>query len=551
MIFSDSPSQKAIERMMTQVKGFPPRGSGVMVLRRFEYTAEMCDCRLCLYYNRKKKCTVSQCQSSMNVIEITTEKKPAQDTIRLAAYCRVSSDSEDQLHSFAAQIRYYKDYERRHPQYRLVDIYADEGITGTCMDKRDDLHRLIRDCKKGLIDRIIVKSVSRFARNTQELLATIRFLKDIGVSVYFEEQGIDTDKLNSEMIVTFPGMAAQQESESISGNMRWSYKKRMESGDFNCCAPAYGFDLIDGNLVINETEAVVVRILTNEKYKGDAILNKTYIRDCLSKKVMINNGERPKYYVENNHPAIIDSCTFGRVQEEMARRSGKRKVKQVGTKTEQGRYSSKYALTELLICGECGTPYRRCTWAANGKKKVVWRCINRLDYGKKYCHDSPSIEESVLQEAIMKAVLQTAKQNADVLKTLKLHIGMGLSAETTEDNSLDLQIRIAEVEAEFQKMLKAIAADNVEAFDEEKAKALMDEKAKLQIQLDRIADTKQKRENAKSRLDEIFTIIEALANHPISYDDQIVRQVLESVIVESKEKIKVVFVGGLEVTQLM
>ena len=234
---------------------------------------------------------------------------------------------------------------------------------------------------------------------------------------------------------------------------------------------------------------------------------------------------QPKYYVENNHPAIIDSATFGRVQEEMARRCGKRKVKQVGTKTEQGRYSSKYALTELLICGECGTPYRRCTWAANGKKKVVWRCINRLDYGKKYCHYSPSIEESVLQEAIMKAVMQTAKQNAEVLKTLKLHIGMGLSAGTTEDNSLDLQIRIAEIEAEFQKMLKAIAADNVEAFDEEKAKALMDEKAKLQIQLDRIADTKQKRENAKSRLDEIFTIIEALANHPISYDDQIVRHI--------------------------
>ena len=266
---------------------------------------------------------------------------------------------------------------------------------------------------------------------------------------------------------------------------------------------------------------------------------------------MINNGERPKYYVENNHPAIIDSGTFGRVQEEMARRGGKRKVKQVGTKTEQGRYSSKYALTELLICGECGTPYRRCTWAANGKKKVVWRCINRLDYGKKYCHDSPSVEESVLQEAIMNAVLQTAKQNAEVLKTLKLHIGMGLSAETTEDNSLDLQIRIAEIETEFQKMLKDIAADNVEAFDEEKAKALMDEKAKLQIQLDRIADTKQKRENAKSRLDEIFTIIEALVNHPISYDDQIVRQILESVIIESKDRIKVVFIGGLEVTQLL
>lgn len=418
-------------------------------------------------------------------------------------------------------------------------------------------------------------------------------LKEHNVDVYFEEQGIHSLQPGAEFYITIYGSIAQSESENISANVRWGKAQSAKEGNVPFHYKRFlGYRRgSDGKPEIDPEQAVTVKriyerflagdslatiasdlnadgiptpsgvgqwqrgtiesILTNEKYKGDAVLNKTYIRDCLSKKVMINNGERPKYYVENNHPAIIDSGTFGRVQEEMARRSGKRKVKQVGTKTEQGRYSSKYALTELLICVECGTPYRRCTWAANGKKKVVWRCINRLDYGKKYCHDSPSIEESVLQEAIMKAVMQTARQNAEVLKTLKLHIGMGLSAETTEDNSLDLQIRIAEIEAEFQKMLKAIAADNVEAFDEEKAKALMDEKAKLQIQLDRIADTKQKRKNAKSRLDEIFTIIEALANHPISYDDQIVRQILESVIVESKEKIKVVFVGGLEVTQTM
>ena len=418
-------------------------------------------------------------------------------------------------------------------------------------------------------------------------------LKEHNVDVYFEEQGIHSLQPGAEFYITIYGSIAQSESENISANVRWGKAQSAKEGNVPFHYKRFlGYRRgSDGKPEIDPEQAVTVKriyerflagdslatiasdlnadgiptpsgvgqwqrgtiesILTNEKYKGDAVLNKTYIRDCLSKKVMINNGERPKYYVENNHPAIIDSGTFGRVQEEMARRSGKRKVKQVGTKTEQGRYSSKYALTELLICGECGTPYRRCTWAANGKKKVVWRFINRLDYGKKYCHDSPSIEESVLQEAIMKAVMQTARQNAEVLKTLKLHIGMGLSAETTEDNSLDLQIRIAEIEAEFQKMLKAIAADNVEAFDEEKAKALMDEKAKLQIQLDRIADTKQKRKNAKSRLDEIFTIIEALANHPISYDDQIVRQILESVIVESKEKIKVVFVGGLEVTQTM
>lgn len=500
---------------------------------------------------------------------------------------------EEEFYSYDVQRRAYTDKINGEPGWTMVGIYADKGITGTSVKKRDDFNRLMRHCKQGKVDMIITKSVARFARNTLDCLKHTRMLKEHNVDVYFEEQGIHSIQPGAEFYITIYGSIAQSESENISANVRWGKAQSAKEGN----VPFHYKRFLgyrrgpDGKPEIDPEQAVVVKriyerflagdslatiannlnadgiptpsgigqwqrgtiesILTNEKYKGDAILNKTYIRDCLSKKVMINNGERPKYYVENNHPAIIDSGTFGRVQEEMARRGGKRKVKQVGTKTEQGRYSSKYALTELLICGECGTPYRRCTWAANGKKKVVWRCINRLDYGKKYCHDSPSIEESVLQEAIMKAVLQTAKQNADVLKTLKLHIGMGLSAETTEDNSLDLQIRIAEVEAEFQKMLKAIAADNVEAFDEEKAKALMGEKAKLQIQLDRIADTKQKRENAKSRLDEIFTIIEALANHPISYDDQIVRQVLESVIVESKEKIKVVFVGGLEVTQLM
>ena len=439
---------------------------------------------------------------------------------------------------------------------------------------------------------IITKSVARFARNTLDCLKHTRMLKEHNVDVYFEEQGIHSIQPGAEFYITIYGSIAQSESENISANIKWGKAQAAREGKVvfrykNFLGYRKGEDG-QPEIVPEEVETIrliydrflagdslkgiaelleekgiksptgkaewqfstIQSVLSNERYKGDAIINKTYITDCISKKVRVNNGERPKYYVENSHPAIIDSATFGRVQEELARRSGKRKISRKA-KTEQGKYSSKYALTELLICGKCGTPYRRCTWAANGKKKVVWRCINRLGYGKKYCHDSPSIEESVLQDAIMNAVLQTAKQNVEVLKTLKLHIGMGLSAETTEDNSLDLQIRIAEIEAEFQKMLKAIAADNVEAFDEEKAEALMDEKAKLQIQLDRIADTKQKRENAKSRLDEIFVILEALANHPISYDDQIIRQILESVIVESKDRIKVVFIGGLEVTQLI
>ncbi len=182
----------------------------------------------------------------MHITEITPKIPQRAEKTRLAAYCRVSSDSADQLHSFATQIRYYSEYERKNPEYQLVDIYADEGLTGTEMEKRDELNRLLRDCKKGKIDRIIVKSVSRFARNTEELLVTLRMLKDIGVSVFFEEQGIDTNKLNSEMIVTFPGMVAQQESENISGNLRWGIQKRMASGDFICSSVAFGYRLIDG-----------------------------------------------------------------------------------------------------------------------------------------------------------------------------------------------------------------------------------------------------------------------------------------------------------------
>ena len=245
-------------------------------------------------------------------------------------------------------------------------------------------------------------------------------------------------------------------------------------------------------------ESTIRSILSNERYKGDVVINKTFITDCLTKKVQVNNGERPKYYVENNHPAIIDAVTFGRVQEERARRSGKRKVKQVGTKTEQGKYCGKYALTELLLCGECRTPYRRCTWTVKGEKKIVWRCISRLDYGKKYCHHSPTVEESVLQNAIMNAVQKTAKQNAEVLKTLKLHIGMGLGTEETEDKSLDIQIRIAEIDTEFKAMIQEISAQTADNFDESTATTLMNEKASLLAQLERIDSAKQKRENAKS-----------------------------------------------------
>lgn len=186
---------------------------------------------------------------------------------------------------------------------------------------------------------------------------------------------------------------------------------------------------------------------------------------------------------------------------------------------------------------------------ASGKKKIVWRCINRLDYGKKYCHNSPSIEESVLQKAIMEVIMKIAIQNTNVMNTLKLHIGMGLTGENEEDNILDIQVKIAEIDAEFKRMLDCVSAETMDAFDDEKATRLMNEKSELQQQLAHYDSLQQQRENTKSRLDDICTILDGLKNHPMKYDDQIVRQLLECVVVESKEKIKIIFSGGVEVEE--
>ena len=524
-------------------------------------------------------------------IDVAKEIKEAYRQIRVAAYCRVSTNQEEQLNSYEVQKNYYAEKINSEPKWTLVDIFADKGITGTSVKKRDEFNRMIRMCKRGKIDMIITKSISRFARNTVDCLTYVRKLKDMNVDVFFEEQGIHSTQPGAEFYITIYGCIAQSESENISANVKWGKAQSAKEGNVSFHYKNFlGYRKgADGKPEIVPEEAEIIRtiykrflagdsfgsiiayleerrilspsgkekwqystiqsILSNERYKGDVIINKTYIVDCISKKVKVNNGERTKYYVKNNHPAIIDAGTFGRVQEELARRSGKRKVKMVGTKTEQGKYSGKYALTELLVCGECGTPYRRCTWTVKGQKKIVWRCINRLDFGKKYCHTSPTIEESVLHSAIMTAIMEQAQQNVEVLKMLKLHIGMGIKADDTEDKSLDMQIRIAEIDAEFKQMLQAISSENLETYDETKMTELMYEKQSLQQQLSQIADRQQKRENAKSRLAEIVTIRDGLKNHPMDYDDTLVRQILECVVVENKERIKVVFVGGLKAEQ--
>lgn len=511
--------------------------------------------------------------------------------IRVAAYCRVSTKQEEQLNSYEVQKKFYTEKINSNPEWQMVGIFADKGITGTSVLKRDEFNKMIKLCKDKKIDMILVKSISRFARNTVDCLHYTRMLKTLGVDVFFEEQGIHSIKSDAEFYISIYGTIAQSESENISANVKWGKLQSAKEGKVvfsykNFLGYRKG---ADGKPEIDEKQAETVRmiydrflagdslkliaeklqneqrlspagksewststirsILSNEKYKGDAIINKTFTVDCLTKEVRKNRGERPKYYVENSHPAIIDAETFGRAQEEFARRIGKKKVKEIGTKTEQGKYSSKYALTELLICGECHTPYRRCTWTAHGRKRIVWRCVKRLDYGKKYCHNSPTLEENSLQTAIVNAIQKFAQQDPQLLKNLKTHIENGISYTKHEGEDVEIKLRLATIEKEINELFNTISVDTIESFDEKKAEELLAEKNKLQAELYRLAELHQKDKNKQSRIAEIMDLIHGLKNRTLIYDDKLVRQIIEAVIVESKEKIKVIFIGGYEIEQ--
>lgn len=531
----------------------------------------------------------------VRVIEPTVKPKATANSyrqLRVAAYCRVSTQMEEQLNSYEVQKNYYTEKINSEPKWKLVGVFADKGISGTSALKRDEFQKMIHMCKRKQIDMIITKSISRFSRNTVDCLNYVRMLRQLDVDVFFEEQGIHSKDAGAEFYITIYGSIAQSESENISANVRWGIQQRAKEGKVHFAYSRFlGYkEGPDGKPMIDEEQVDTVKfifneyllgssfadiaksltakgiktpsgksgwngstvrtILSNEKYKGDALLNKTYISDCISKKVKKNNGERPMYYVENNHPSIIDKDTFNRVQEELARRTSKRKVKQVGTKTEQGKYSSKYALTELLICGECGTPYRRCTWTASGERKIVWRCINRLDYGKKYCHHSPTIEESVLQNAIVTAIMNNSQQSSDVLSILKEHIRIGIQADEVEDNSLELLIEIAKLDEKYDELFNKMTADteDIESIENQLIEIII-KKHSLQAQVEEIKNERTKRENAQSRLEQIYLILDGLKNHPMTYNDTLVRQILDTVVVESKDKIKVIFTGGYEAEQ--
>ena len=503
---------------------------------------------------------------------------------RVAAYCRVSTDSEEQLNSYEAQKSYYTQKIEESSDWEMAGIYADEGISGTSMKKRTEFKKMITACKRGRIDLIITKSLSRFARNTVDCLETVRLLKANGIGVYFEKENINTLTESSEFLITLFSGFAQAESESLSKNVAWGWRKSAEAGNVyfqykrmlgyrkgadgqpeivpeeaeiirriyrrylaGCSLGQIKQELEQDNIptaqkVERWPSAVIHNILTNEKYMGDALLQKTYITDCITKKVKKNMGERPMYYVENDHPAIVSREMFDQVQKEMTRRSSKRKVLQKSGKTELGKYSGKYALTELLVCGECGSPYKRVTWARNGKKRIVWRCVSRLEFGTKYCHNSPTLDESRLHNAILAAMNEYAAIRQEVCPDVLAMVEEAKRAMSQAGAMLlELKKRMDEVSQEQSDVLDRLLANMADAELNARMKALTDEKEALKVQILKVQQKEVSMAEQAAKRQQMWDSLKECSAGYTEFDDEFVRQIIRKITVEDAETIHVHF----------
>lgn len=510
--------------------------------------------------------------------------------LRVAAYCRVSTDSDDQLESYKAQVAYYTDAIAKNPRWRFVDIYADEGITGTLASKRNAFMRMMRDCDKGKIDLILTKSVARFARNTVDSLRYVRKLKAQGVGVYFEEQCLDSLKADSEMFIGLHSVLAQAESENISANVRWGIQQRMKSGTFAFRYNLMGYrkgedglpeiepegaeyirrvyamylegkslDQIKGDLEKDGvktftgksewSKANLLNILTNERYSGDMLLQKTYTENCITKKVKKNRGEMTKYLITNNHPAIIDKETYKLVQVEIARRGNKRKTAEKSI-TAQGKYSGKYALTEVLICGECGSPYRRRTWIIKGEKKVVWRCLSRVENGTKFCMESLSIEEEKLHSAICRALNNAIANRQDAIDLILSSLSYAITGDEDTLEIYAMEKQMHELSEHLDLTVKtSLKSDGDPQKFKEVIMGYNDQIAALrkQIELTRAKISSDERVNME--VERIRRILADKNRQFNQYNDTYVRYLVEYIRVMSNGTIIIVLKGGMQLEE--
>ena len=529
-----------------------------------------------------------------------TEMLRATDKIT-ALYCRLSVEDlkedkkggkEDESNSIQNQKMILLQYAKEH-RFPNPTFFVDEGITGTSARKRPEFLRMIRQCKQGKIDIVLTKSISRFARNTVDCLNYVRALKELGIAVIFEKENMNTLEIDSEILITMLGAFAQSESESISANVRWGIRQAMKEGKATIQYKyLYGYRKgDDGKPEIIPDQAEVVRkiydlflsgtpvrgiqeylntsalpningepkwarsaidsILTNEKYCGDVLLQKTYIDDCINKKVKKNTGQLPMYLVQNHHEGIISRKTFDAAQAELARRSAGKSPSKKNAPTGRSRYSSKYALSDRLYCGECGTRYQRCTWRnRDGSKRIVWRCVSRVDYGNKYCHNSPTLDEEPLHRAILAAINSTVKGKDSIIYNLKSAMEKELAPVAGQQLSLsEIDSQLEQLNTEFSKALAEASESGDQAAYSDRFREIMQKQTALKVQRDEIQGMLAESGKAAAHIEQCRQAAETTPSAITEWDEALIRQVVESVTVETGSEIIVALKSGASIHQ--
>lgn len=497
------------------------------------------------------------------------EEKPK---LRVAAYCRVSTDSDEQASSYDAQIEHYTAFISGHPDWQLAGIFADDGISGTNTKKREEFNRLIDECMTGNIDMVITKSISRFARNTLDCLKYIRQLKDKNIAVFFEKENINSMDSKGEVMLTIMASLAQQESQSLSQNVKLGLQYRYQQGEIQVnCKWFLGYTKDENKkLVIVPEEAEIIKriyreylegasmlkiargleadgikngagrdkwhtsninqILRNEKYIGDALLQKTYTVDFLTKKRVKNNGLVPQYYVENSHEAIIPREIFMQVQEELIRR----RIVHTSPNGKKRTYSSNHCFSQMIVCGTCGEVFRRVHWNNRGKKSIVWRCVSRLENTGLFC-DARTVQESAIEQFLIKAINETLGEKDAFLTTLQKNIETVLYHEN--DTTLaGIDKRLEELQTQLLKLASS-KADYEDVANE--IYSLRKQKQKAQVE-------SAARDELRKRIDDMSTFLREQPTTITEYDEQLVRRLAEKATLY-EDKFAVEFKSGVTV----
>lgn len=498
-------------------------------------------------------------------------KQESKPKLRVAAYCRVSTDSDEQAGSYEVQVEHYTDFINRNREWELAGIYTDDGISGTNTKKREGFNDMIDDCMAGKIDLVITKSISRFARNTIDCLKYVRQLREKNIPIIFEKENINTLEASGELLLTIMASLAQQESQSLSQNIKLGLQFRYQNGQVQVNHNHFlGYTKDEeGNLIIDEEEAKIVKriyreflegaslgeiadglerdkiktggkkykwhlstvkgILQNEKYIGDALLQKTITTDFIEKTRIKNDGSVPQYYVTGSQEAIIPRDLFTQVQEELLRRSN---MYSNGGKRKRI-YSSKYALSSICTCTKCGDIYRRIAWNNRGKRSNVWRCCTRVEHGPDAC-DVPTIGEEELQQATVKAINLLVRCSS----SMKIVLLQNIEAAIADDNTGELETLNELLIAKQKELVKLAQA-------KKDYSALADEVDRLKEKKQKLLVAKADTEGFKKRISELEEYLIEANEELTEYDESMVRKYIQEIKIYD-DRFKVCFKAGIE-----